>query len=110
MAGHVPWGEAFLAMFAMIIVLIFVLIYYCVMPALTAMKRRKQQEEEAWERDPRWNGDTFKYMPKVPEDLLSDKKYSRLAACSRTSRYYLCIQLARSVLFLAFTIEIFFPI
>jgi cbb3-type cytochrome oxidase subunit 3 len=85
MAGHVPWGEAFLAMFAMIIVLIFVLIYYCVMPALTAMKRRKQQEEEAWERDPRWNGDTFKYMPKVPEDLLSDKKYSRLAACSRTS-------------------------
>jgi micrococcal nuclease len=49
------------------------------------MKRRKQQEEEAWERDPRWNGDTFKYMPKVPEDLLSDKKYSRLAACSRTS-------------------------
>ena len=87
MAGHVPWGEAFLAMFAMIIVLIFVLIYYCVMPAFTAMKRRKQQEEEAWERDPRWNGDKFKYMPKVPEDLLTDKKYSRLAACSRTSRY-----------------------
>lgn len=85
MPGHVPWGEAFLAMFAMIIVLIFVLIYYCVMPAFTAMKRRKQQEEEAWERDPRWNGDTFKYMPKVPEDLLTDKKYSRLAACSRTS-------------------------
>jgi len=85
MAGHVPWGEAFLAMFAMIIVLIFVLIYYCVLPAFTAMKRRKQQEEEAWERDPRWNGDKFKYMPKVPEDLLTDKKYSRLAACSRTS-------------------------
>jgi len=82
MAGHVP---AFLAMFAMIIVLIFVLIYYCVLPAFTAMKRRKQQEEEAWERDPRWNGDKFKYMPKVPEDLLTDKKYSRLAACSRTS-------------------------
>ena len=87
MAGHVPWGEAFLAMFAMMIVLIFVLIYYCVMPVITAMKRRKQQEEEAWERDPRWNGDKFRYMPKLPEELLTDKKYSRLAACSRSSRY-----------------------
>ena len=57
------------------------------MPVITAMKRRKQQEEEAWERDPRWNGDKFRYMPKLPEELLTDKKYSRLAACSRSSRY-----------------------
>ena len=86
-AGNVPWGEAFLAMLAMLIVLVFVLIYYCVMPVLTAMKRRKEQEEESWERDPRWNGDKFRYMPKLPDNFSTDKKYSRLAACSRSSRY-----------------------
>lgn len=84
-AGNVPWGEAFLAMLAMLIVLVFVLIYYCVMPVLTAMKRRKEQEEESWERDPRWNGDKFRYMPKLPDNFSTDKKYSRLAACSRSS-------------------------
>jgi len=86
MAGQVPWGEACLAMLAMMIVLIFVLIYYCVMPIYQSIKRRKQQEEEqTWENDPRWNGDTFRYMPKLPADFMADKKYSRLAACSRSS-------------------------
>lgn len=86
MAGQVPWGEACMAMFAMIIVLIFVLIYYCAMPVYHGLKRRKRQQEESWESDPRWNGDKFRYMPKLPEELINDKKYSRLAACSRSSR------------------------
>ena len=89
-AGQVPWGEACLAMFAMLIVLVFVLIYYCVMPIYHSMRKRKEREEsQTWENDPRWNGDTFRYMPKLPADFRSDKKYSRLAACSRSSRYVL---------------------
>jgi len=85
-AGQVPWGEACLAMFAMLIVLVFVLIYYCVMPIYHSMRKRKEREEsQTWENDPRWNGDTFRYMPKLPADFRSDKKYSRLAACSRSS-------------------------
>jgi len=95
-AGNVPWGEAFLAMLAMLIVLVFVLIYYCVMPVLTAMKRRKEQEEESWERDPRWNGDKFRYMPKLPDNFSTDKKYSRLAACSRSSSKILLLSSMRS--------------
>lgn len=87
MAGQVPWGEACLAMLAMLIVLVFVLIYYCVMPIYHGLKRRKEREEQrTWENDPRWNRDTFRYMPKLPDELLNDKKYSRLAACSRSSR------------------------
>jgi len=85
-AGQVPWGEACLAMFAMLIVLVFVLIYYCVMPIYHSMRRRKEREEsQTWENDPRWNGDKFRHMPKLPADFRSDKKYSRLAACSRSS-------------------------
>ncbi len=86
MAGQVPWNEAVLAMIAMMIVLVFVLIYYCVMPIYHAIRKRKQQEEEAWERDPRWSGERFKFMPRRPENYWADKKYSRLAACSRSSR------------------------
>ena len=86
MGGQVPLGEACLAMLAMMIVLIFVLIYYCVMPVYHAMKKRKEREEQStWENDPRWNRDTFRYMPQMPNDFMSDKKYSRLAA-SRSSR------------------------
>merc|ERR1712062_426712 len=70
----------------MLIVLVFVLIYYCVMPIYHSMRKRKEREEsQTWENDPRWNGDTFRYMPKLPADFRSDKKYSRLAACSRSS-------------------------
>ena len=87
MAGQVPWGEAALAMFAMMIVLVFVIIYYCVMPIYHSMKKRAEREEQrTWENDPRWNGERFRYMPKMPADFMSDKKYSRLAACSRSSR------------------------
>jgi cytochrome b subunit of formate dehydrogenase len=86
MAGDVPWGEAFAAMMAMMIVLVFVLIYYCVMPIYHGMRRRKLMREEAWEHDPRWAGDQFKFTPKRPDNFLTDKKYSRLAACSRSSR------------------------
>ena len=87
MPGQVPWGEACLAMLAMMIVLIFVLIYYCVMPVYHSLKKQKEREEElTYETDPRWNRDTFRYMPQMPNDFKSDKKYSRLAACSRSSR------------------------
>ena len=91
MAGQVPWGEAALAMLAMMIVLVFVLIYYCVMPIYHSMKKRAEQraereEQRTWENDPRWNGERFLHMPKMPADFMSDKKYSRLAACSRSSR------------------------
>jgi len=86
MPGQVPWGEACLAMLAMMIVLIFVLIYYCVMPVYHSLKKQKEREEElTYETDPRWNRDTFRYMPQMPNDFKSDKKYSRLAACSRSS-------------------------
>ena len=87
MAGQVPWGEAALAMLAMMIVLVFVLIYYCVLPIYTSIKRRAEREQQAtWENDPRWNGERFRYMPTMPAYFMSDKKYSRLAACSRSSR------------------------
>merc|ERR1712156_1264998 len=51
-------------------------------------KRKEREESQTWENDPRWNGDTFRYMPKLPADFRSDKKYSRLAACSRSSSWH----------------------
>ena len=43
--GQVPWGEACLAMLAMMIVLIFVLIYYCVMPIYHSLQKKREREE-----------------------------------------------------------------
>ena len=40
-----PWGEACLAMLAMMIVLIFVLIYYCVMPIYHSLQKKREREE-----------------------------------------------------------------
>ena len=86
MTPVVSWSEAFLAMLAMMTVLVFVLIYYCCIPCYKGMKRRKEREDD-WENDPRWNNENFSFVPKRPTDFMNDKKYSRLAACSRTSRY-----------------------
>lgn len=87
MPAPMSWSEAFLAMFAMLIVLVFVLIYYCCIPVYRGMQRQKQREEEQqdWENDPRWNRDRFSFVPRRPKNFKQDKKYSRLAACSRTS-------------------------
>ena len=89
-AGDMPWGEAFMGTFAMMIVLVFVLIYFCIKPIFNSIAKRKEREEEReqqlYENDPRWNGDKFRYMPKLPANFKNDKKYSRLAACSRSSR------------------------
>merc|ERR1712242_431924 len=51
------------------------------------MQRQKQREEEQqdWENDPRWNRERFSFVPRRPKNFMEDKKYSRLAACSRTS-------------------------
>lgn len=68
------------------IVLIFVLLYYCILPFYKALARRKEQRnEEDWEHDPRWTADTFSFTPQKPSNYLTDKKYSRMAACSRSS-------------------------
>jgi len=87
MPAPMSWSEAFLAMFAMLIVLVFVLIYYCCIPVYRGMQRQKQREEEQqdWENDPRWNRERFSFVPRRPKNFMEDKKYSRLAACSRTS-------------------------
>merc|ERR1719187_295929 len=75
----------------MLIVLVFVLIYYCCIPVYRGMQpgmqRQKQREEEQqdWENDPRWNRERFSFVPRRPKNFMEDKKYSRLAACSRTS-------------------------
>ena len=89
MPAPMSWSEAFLAMFAMLIVLVFVLIYYCCIPVYRGMQRQKQREEEQqdWENDPRWNRERFSFVPRRPKNFMQDKKYSRMAACSRTSRY-----------------------
>jgi len=85
MTPTVSWSEACLAMLAMMTVLTFVLIYYCCIPCYRGMKRRKQREEEVWENDPRWERENFSFVPRKPTDFMNDKKYSRLAACSRSS-------------------------
>jgi len=87
MPAPMSWSEAFLAMFAMPIVLVFVLIYYCCIPVYRGMQRQKQREEEQqdWENDPRWNRERFSFVPRRPKNFMQDKKYSRMAACSRTS-------------------------
>lgn len=64
--GSVPWREAALAMLAMIIVLGFILIYYCVMPCLKISRRRREEEEAWWENDPRWKKDTFDFRNRNP--------------------------------------------
>ena len=43
--GQVPWGEACLAMLAMMIVLIFVLIFYCVMPIYHSLQKKRERAE-----------------------------------------------------------------
>lgn len=81
-------SEAVLAMLAMIIVLIFVLFYYCILPCYHNYKKHnwtRSHDGEDWEEDPRWNNHKFLFAPKKPTDYLTDKKYSRLGACSRTS-------------------------
>jgi len=81
--------EAVLAMLAMVIVLCFVLFYYCILPCYNNYKKhswtREPDNGEDWECDPRWNNQKFQFVPRKPSDYLTDKKYSRLAACSRTS-------------------------
>jgi len=76
-------------MLAMIIVLCFVLFYYCILPCYNNYKKhnwtRDPDNGEEWESDPRWNNHKFQFVPKKPADYLTDKKYSRLGACSRTS-------------------------
>ena len=86
MTPTVTWNEALLAMLAMMTVLVFVLIYYCCIPCYKGMKRRREREDYYWENDPRWERENFSFVPKRPTDFMNDKKYSRLAACSRTSR------------------------
>jgi len=85
MTPTVTWNEALLAMLAMMTVLVFVLIYYCCIPCYKGMKRRREREDYYWENDPRWERENFSFVPKRPTDFMNDKKYSRLAACSRTS-------------------------
>lgn len=46
---------------------------------------REPDNGEDWESDPRWNNNKFQFAPRKPKDFLTDKKYSRLGACSRTS-------------------------
>jgi len=81
--------EAVLAMLAMVIVLCFVLFYYCILPCYNNYKKhswtREQNNGEDWESDPRWNNHKFQFVPRKPADYLTDKKYSRLGTCSRTS-------------------------
>jgi len=86
MGSQVPWGEACMAMLAMLIVLGFVLFYYCIWPLYRGFKKRKERERELYENDPRWGNATFNFSPRIPKDSIHDKKYSRLAACSMTSR------------------------
>ena len=50
------------------------------------LQTRDPDNGEEWESDPRWNNHKFQFVPKKPADYLTDKKYSRLGACSRTSR------------------------
>jgi len=82
-------SEAVLAMLAMVIVLCFVLFYYCILPCYNNYKKHSWTRENAngedWESDPRWNSHKFQFVPRKPADYLTDKKYSRLGACSRTS-------------------------
>lgn len=82
-------SEAILAMLAMVIVLCFVLFYYCILPCYRNYQKhswtRQQNNGEDWESDPRWNNHKFQFVPKKPADYLTDKKYSRLGTCSRTS-------------------------
>lgn len=84
MANQVPFLEAAMAMSAMMIVLIFILLIYCFIPAYRTFKRRQELIENYWEIDPRWSDDKFMFSPKLPSDYMKDKKYSRLA-CSRSS-------------------------
>lgn len=81
--------EAVLAMLAMVIILCFVLFFYCVLPCYNNYKKhswtREANNGEDWESDPRWNNDKYQFVPRKPTDYLTDKKYSRLGACSRTS-------------------------
>lgn len=86
MANQVPFLEAAMAMSAMMIVLIFILLIYCFIPAYRTFKRRQELIENYWEIDPRWSDDKFMFSPKLPSDYMKDKKYSRLA-CSRSSRW-----------------------
>merc|ERR1711971_1034949 len=56
---------------------IFVLIYYCVMPIYHSLQKKREREEaQTWENDPRWNGDSFRHMPKLPTNFQSDRTYS----------------------------------
>ncbi len=86
MADHVSVDEAVGAMIAMLIVLVIFLIYFCFLPAYNGWKRRKQMEEELLDVDPQWETDRYAFQAKWPRNAVRDKKYSRLAACSRTSR------------------------
>lgn len=83
--------ESVMAMLAMMIVLSFVLVIYCFIPAYRAFKKRQEQEENFWETDPRWNDEKFMFAPNFPTNYMDDKKYSRLA-CSRNSRSVLSPQ------------------
>ena len=86
MAANVAFSEALMAMFALCVVMAFILTYFCVIPAYKAFKKRKELIDNYWETDPRWKDDTFNFSPRLPNDYMTDKKYSRLA-CSRSSRY-----------------------
>jgi hypothetical protein len=86
MADHVSVDEALGAMSAMLIVLTFFLVYFCCIPAYKSYHRRKEMEEELINTDQRWNTNRFDDQQQWPKNHKQDKKYSRLAACSRTSR------------------------
>ena len=87
MSAQVSWSEALMAMIAMMIVLGFVLFYYCIWPIYRGFLKRKERERELYENDPRWDNAKFNFTPRIPKECINDKKYSRFAACSRTSRY-----------------------
>ncbi len=49
MANPVPLGEALPAMLAMLTVLFFVLVYYCIIPCYRAFQKRKYDREHWYE-------------------------------------------------------------
>ncbi len=85
MTSDMPFREALPAMLAMVVVLTFVLVYYCLIPCQRALKRRRQEREHGWKNDPRRNANKFIFTPQLHKDFLNDKKYSKLP-CSRSSR------------------------
>ncbi len=77
-SDKMPFEEALMGMIAMMIVLVFILIFYCFVPCYKLAKRRQEELDNWWETDPRWNQDRFQFSPRFPDNYLGDKKYSRM--------------------------------